>query len=446
MRKLPLLQKNAILSIEVGRNSITSVLAYSHYDINRNYLLTDKSFIDPDSDPLGTAEFWNDYFQSLSTKFNWVILNQAPKEYFLGRIKPFEDEGQGVNGIEICVTPSIKKQKGVFVALHNFLPGAEIISSDPQFINSLLVGLAEKLGYKELMMLDLNLMRFDLWWVYNSPKAEEWESVHSKIDWDKKLPLVDTVRDSRLKAFSTVDLENQQIYNRWANFILRPPLNTKDSALQDLLRSYVTVQLLTIHNNSQSALNNFSTKQGSSGLILKGDILNILPYKELIVSVLDGLQIRGSFDLFVDYNNTFTLLGKQYSEGINATRFIVTKSLLYEAKDKVYIFEVPGRDGDRNAVFIGEATSVGAKSRDLSVVSGEFLIKDFSAFGSEKFILEGKFAKGGYVEGLDKGIGLISGNELDKVSRIIFDARHKPVTYGPDYRNNLRKFSRWFVE
>ncbi|MCA9374875.1 hypothetical protein KC622_00935 [Candidatus Dojkabacteria bacterium] len=447
MRKLPLLEKNAILSIEVSRNSISSVLAYSHYEINRNYLLTDKSVIDSEADPVGESEFWSNYFNALSKKFNWDFLNQSPKDYFLGKIMAFEDEGQGLGAIQIQISPSIKKEKEIFVALHNFLPGADLSASGITEDNTQLANLAEKLGYDELIMLDMNLMRFDLSWVYNSKKDKSWQEFHSKIDWDKKLPLIDAIRDSRLKAFSTMDLENPQIYNKWANFILKPVMKTNDAVIQDLLRSYVTVQLLTIHNNAQNRLNNFAIKRKKSGLILKGDVLGLLQYKQLVLSVLDGLQIRGAFDLLVDYNNVFTLLGRQYSEGINATKFIVTKSVVFDSKDRVYVFEVPGRHEEKKAVFLGSASSVNSKSRDISAVSGEFVIKDLSGFASgESYVFEGSFAKGAYVEGFDKKIEFTSGNEQDSISKVILDTRHKPVTYGPDYRSNLRKFSRWFVE
>jgi len=92
--KQSFLAKNAYLSVYVTEHFIYSHLAYSHYEINRSYILRDVSPLLRNF-PIGEAyEYWSDFFSKLEERWNWQIFRKTdlPHHEIHRYIEDFKNE------------------------------------------------------------------------------------------------------------------------------------------------------------------------------------------------------------------------------------------------------------------------------------------------------------------------------------------------------------------
>lgn len=451
--KLPLLEKNAFLSVYLSKGFIYASLAYSHYDIGRKYVLSDITSIDLDKDPIGTREFWMEYFHSLEERFDWDILANSSSHYGLSRFKKFDDEGEGVAGIQFNISELITDRGAMVGALRECIPEIDIKIIDKNSFVDNIWEVASKTGYKDLIYIDMNLKRFDIYRLTASHREKSkmeskdfkrYELSSCKINWDNSEALIDSVKDVRLKAFSGFDLESNDGYNLWANYVLRPVLKPGGKMLADTIRAFCSVQLLSIYNRSTTTFKDFGTKGVSSLVIVAGDLVDAFREEYLIVSILDGLQLRGMFDIVIDKGLTTRTLGPKYSEGVNAADFIVSQDQVLKNGIRTFVPEIPGRGIERKVVFDGSLINEKDGIRPVYGLTPTIMRCSLNKI-AKKNTFEGRFVKGAYVEGLDEKIEFIS-EKNDLIDSVFIDCRFKPVIYGPDYRSNIHKLSSWFDE
>jgi len=447
----PLVDKNAYLGIHISRNRITANLAYSHYGAGRNYILTDTVRYDEERDDISDQQFWDEYFNTLEESFNWEIVQRTGNTYSLVNSVPFSDEGKGVSGVNFALNYTLPKKIKLLSILHTYLPTAKLTTTDAKFYLKILPPIMSKLEYDELLYLDADPEKFDLYRLdltRDKLGAVTPKLLQTKIHWDSKDHLIESINDKRLKAFASVDVENSQVVNMWANFLIRPTEKTEDPVLHDLLRSFLTVQSMTMFNNKKDVFAQFGQVGRRSLFVITGRLASLMPGRALVLGLLDGLQMRGSFDLLVDKDHRIELFGDEYSRGINAQDYIVPRSVLASSASKVFVIEVPGRKGEKRVAFTGEILSKG-KKRDVFALSPELVrmkLADNSEEISENIVLTGKFVKQAYVEGLSEEINVISDLEKLPIDSVFMDARYKPVVYGPDFRANISKLKQWMGE
>lgn len=468
MGRVSLLEKNAFLSIYANQYGLYATFGYSHYEIDRSYTLTDHTIIDWENEPIDEYEFWLEYLVKIGEKFEWEFLENSFSQYSMGKVREFTDEGEGVSAIRFMFDGNLEARSRAMNAINGFFPEIVVEVLDNKKVRDLLSKMAIRLGYKDAMLLDLNLHKFE---IYRSQVSEKtrtaslenvhdkpWTSEYSKISWDSKRALVEKLKDGRLKAFATVDPESEIIYNQWANLVTDPFAYTSNPFLLDLVRSYTTVQLLSMHNSNQKLLGKLGQGEKPTVLFIAGEIQNLLKSEQFYMSIIDGLQLRGSFDIvFCDAYQLYTF-GDELVQGVNAQYYIVTMSQVVKRAERLFSPEVPGKSEEKKPAFMASITTKGSGDRAVYALTSTITKIDMP---TEEYVLDGDFLKGAYIEGgslqglsdkekrgSNKGEGFIwhsKGLKLP-VDRVIVDARYKPIVYGPDYRVNRNKLSSWISE
>ncbi len=448
MKRLPILEKNAYLSIYISSNSISANLSYSHYDIGRNYILHDDTYFDPINDPVSEQSFWDEYFVELMKLFEWKLLELTKTKISLAQIIDFEDEGLGVSGIAFILHNALPNRIKILSVLHSYLPTAEILIQNENEIGKFAPELTQKLGYKSLLYINADFEKFDVINIdtigENGKSKEKISS--ARIYWDNKESLIQSIFDRKFNAFMSVDMNIEENINLWANFVTRSTLSSENYVLHDVLRAFLTVELSTILFNNPEISECNLTSEKDRLVVVEGSLTKLLDKNEIIIALLDGLQMKGPFDLFIDKNSQFISYGKKFTDGINSRDYIVPVSAVLGNLNFVSVIENPSKKSNE-AVFSGEFVSKESERKDVYLLSSEF--REFK-FANEKSksIFSGKCLKGGYIYGLEKNkeIILVSDPENIQYESLFFDARMRPVIYGPDYRKNKDKLKMWTNE
>lgn len=452
MTQVSLQDKNAYLSVYISHSQIHSVLAYSHNEIDRQYLLEDRTAIDYQRDDLSSVLFWEELFSGLTQQFGWEFLSGLGNGASFREVIPFEDEGSGVVRMKVLLWNNTPNVTEVLQSIRAISPQIEIEMLDGKKFGSKSQNVGAKIGYLDVISLELDPTRFSVARTYKSGnkknfkniKASDWESHEAKISWDNKYALIDSVRSSKFKAFLGDDKPFNVLVNTWANFILTPTVERSNESLKDLVRSYITVQLFSIYNDNKEMFAGYGVSGKKSCVIVSGLLASVLDENELLIGILDGLQMRGNFDLYVDKGSHLLTLGDQYSLGVNADKYIVQEGLMDYVGAKVYIPEVPGKEGEVKMVFDGELIRSDQSREPIHTVTPH--LSYFELDSSLKNILSGKFVKGSYVEGLNEDIELIAGKDGDNVDRVYIDSRFKPSIYGPTASDNRSKIKAWLAK
>lgn len=447
MSQLPLLEKNAYLAIQLTHNSICANLSYSHYDIGRHYVLTDETFFDPLYDDITEQRFWDEYFAELTKVFDWKLVISTNTKASMAQIARFRDEGDGIAGISFIVHDKLPNRVKILSVLHTYIPTAEIVIQSETEVQKYLPDLAHKLGYKNLIHINADMEKFDVTNVdLVTDKGKTTKRVTTaKIHWDNRQSLIESIRDKRIGAFSTIDLTSDQNMNLWANYVNRSVPVTDNSGIHDMLRSFLTVQLTTILKNQPqiTLTNNEGPKERL--VVIEGLLARVLDDKEIVISILDGFQMKGGFDLLIDENAQFMSFGKKFTEGINSSDYITPISSVLGELRYVAVVEVGGRSSGK-AVMMGEIIGRGDQMTDVYVLSSEFreyLLGDINS----RNVFTGRGLKGAYVYGNGKKeLIVVSDPEERQYKSVFIDARERPVIYGPDHRKNKDKLRVWTNE
>jgi len=459
VKKLSLLDKNAYLSIYVSENLITANLAYSHYDIQRSYVLSDTTQHEYFNGELTSTYFWEKYFDGLQETWKWKILVDRSENGSFRQILDFIDEGSGIAKVKIQVWNHLKNFSKIVEAIRSLSPQIMVEAVDQKRIGHKIAAATDKLGYDEVLHLDLNptsfrynkIIKTSLKSNLKNIRIPTWDITAAKINWDNRFSLIDSVRNSRFRAFMSI--EDRGAYkNHWANYILKPSLGVLGGSLLDVLRSYITVQLFSSFNDHTDMFKGFGTdKNVKSLIVVSGLIQRNLSHKQMLLTILDGLQMRGRFDVIWDVDEKFITLGDQYAQGINATDYIVTSSQLKFIPHRVYCPEIPGKGTDNKVVF--DAQNINTQTGETSESSDSTLqpiyalsnqLMEYEVPNSGKSFITGSFIKGAYVEGCDEEITLSSDASEDiHYEKIFVDARFKPIIYGPTTKVNKKNLNKW---
>lgn len=443
--------KNAYLTLYVSDSSISATLLYSHQEIKRDYVIDSKVLIDQDRDDLTSVYFWDQYFEGLENSLDWDFLTGLGEGSSFRQVIPFEDEGRGVTKIRLKIWNHLKEIKDVLTSLRAVSPQIDIEIVDQIKNVSHIPELGDKLGYEDILYLELDPYKFRFYRIsHRSEKAkasegkgEVWETKTAKVAWDSKYSLIDSARSSKFKAFVGIDQNYEKLVNIWANYLLHPTISAPNEFLSDMLRAYLTVQLFSAFNDKQELFKGFGQNGKNSLIIVSGQLGQILTERTLLISILDGLQMRGWFDLFIDQNGHALMFGEQFARGINADTYLVSDEQLGFDATRVYVPEVPGRGDEARLVFDGEVIVSNQTRRPISTITPQ--LASFELDPGYKNIFGGRFVKGAYVEGLPESFELIAGEGGVPVSKVYIDARFKPVVYGPTAKENSQKLKSWLV-
>lgn len=478
MSKLPLQEKNAFLKVLVTTHGIYSHLAYSHYDIGRFYVINDFTELAV----FGSEDdsFWKEYFFALEKTLGWELLTQ---ENEITQRREFREEGNGVSGIVVIFDWNVPDKDRYLSTLREFCHDIQIKLMGESEYSSLYNSLARKFNYHDILVADINFDGISVSRFKKVPDTERsllidtvsseasdgvgnadrslgdtsFSKVVSKFGGYKyetifrERPeaelLLDLLKNQKLTALLTEEVSGDKVRNAWINFVLSNRSYTEEPVVKDIMRAYFTLQLLSLSNINTEFFQKFGVQKYSeppvltgTALILTGNATELLSRQDILVSVLDGLQLKGSFDLFFDSKKLIVTFGSNAVLGINASEMIVPKEVVFEEILKIVVPEVPKDKQPRKVVFRGSITNANTGNTSVFGLAPQMVYLDVP---NGKSIIELEFDKGAYVKDTGSSANIISDPSAINYNGIVIDCRYKPTVYGPDAKTNKVRMSEW---
>jgi hypothetical protein len=439
MEELPIFKKNAYLDVIVKDNCIFANLAYTDLKAQRTFVLSDETDLSPLKfrldDIVFTRNFWSEYFNSLEKVFDWDIVDRVWKDIF--KIKEFEDEGVGVSGIRVVVDDNQPFFKNIYLSVKEFSRDISLKMLDDKYMENLLVGFLDRLGYEDIVWLDLDISHFS---IYRARKDVTKDFVSAKIDWSNEIGVIDFVKSSRLQAFLSVDSSSQELSDKWANFVAHNHRYVSDPVINDVLRAFTTLQLLSIKESHSEKINMFGRKK--SALFLSGSIPKLLSKKGLFFSLIDGLELDGIVDVCVDQPNKVLSYGKSLLERETSKDIVVIKKDILPFASKLIIPEVPQKSRNK-PIFNAKLLSQEFETQEIYGLSPNLQVINLPT-EYDKVVVEGSLTNGAiFPHFTSNDIEFLSSKGDITFSDIVIDARERPIVYGPSVYKNRIKLKTW---
>lgn len=443
MNRIPLLAKNAYLKLFYTQQGIYAKLAYSHYDIARGYFLDDFTNLQNYNGKLD-LEFWKNYFKQLERHFDWNLFEITDD---IVQLHKFSDEGDGVHGVKLFYES--KSLPGLdFLA--NSILNLEYEEFSENKIEMALNSFGKKFGYDDLLWLDVNFAKITLHRLRIENSTERntlFKSIKSKSF--SKNEIISVIKDSKLTAFMSESINVPVFKNAWANHVTKGYLSSDNTQINDIYRAYITIQLLSLITQNQGFLKNFGVGQYdnelynfSSTIIVTGNMVENMKERDLFLSILDGLQLEGVFDIYFDSNRNYQMYGDSYMFGINANDIILSKKDVIPYSTRVIIPEVSNAKTNRQVVMSGTMSDPNQGGIAVYALTPE--ITPLNVNIKNKMYYDLRFVRGSYLKGIGEKLEFIVDPEKHLVEKVYIDCRPKPVIYGPDSKNNKNKISQWF--
>jgi hypothetical protein len=450
MDKLPLLEKNAYLTVVVKDNAIWSHLAYVDYAHEIQYVLTDYTDISHLKrrldDYIFMEEFWKEYFLTLQKNLDWEMFKSLDTD--LNRIIEFKDENYGLNGIKVLVDDNQDFLTNIFHSISQYSHDITIRVMDTPYIRKIIGKLSEKLNYENLIYIDLDIDSFQIYRVSRngrktstSPLPKQYEYSEMSQQWGNEVGIIDAIRNRKLRAFLASDLDSSQIQNNWANLILHPVDVLVDPNILDTLRSFTTVQLLSLVNDNKQKLSGID--DNNSLIIVGGKIPRLLGKKTTLLTLIDGLELYGNFDVVWDNEAKILAYGISTSEGVESSDIVIGKNEIISSITKVIIPELKSQKAKDKVIFSGLISSQDFEQEKIVVLGDTFELIHIPN-KINKVVFEGKFEKNVYVPSLENNlIDFVSSPMGDRYENLLIDSRLRPIVYGADSYKNKLKINKW---
>lgn len=452
MSKLPILDKNAYLTIVVKDNAIWAHLAYVDYNLDVQYILSDYTDISHLNkrldDNIFLGSFWSEYFRLLEKSFGWKLVENIGER--LNRVVDFKDENYGVVGIKVLVDDNQQFLANIFHSLSHFSHDIAVRVTDTPHIRKLIGKLSEKLGYEELIYIDLDINSFQ---IYRAQKGDQptldnrlpiqYKYTEVVQQWSNDIGLIDSIRDRRLRAFMSADINNSQLENIWANLILHPVDVLLDKNLSDILRSFTTVQLLSLLTDNRPKLEGIGSNKLKSLVVIGGKIPRLLGKKTTLLSIIDGLELFGSFDVIWDNDCRLLAYGMSTAMGSEATDIVIGRNDIISGITKVVIPELKSKKAINKVIFSGVCRSQDYDPQTIIVLGDNFELINIEN-KVNKVIFEGKFEHNVYIPFLkEEKLEFISAPLGTRYDNLLIDSRLRPIVYGMDSYSNKLKINKW---
>jgi len=448
MPKLSILEKNAYINILIKDNAIWAYLAYMDYNANREYILSDytdlnalKFLLD---DNIFSKDFWLDFFNNLEAVFNWNIVDKDSSSIFTFR--RFAEEGDGISGVRVQIDDNQDFFQEIFESVRNFSNDVSLRVIDDKYMASLMEGLAKRLDIDDLVLVDMDIFDFSIFRVkteYERGKPTGKTSfTKSKLSWSDEISLIDSVKDNRFKAFLASDISSRNLTNTWANFVIDKPLVVKDESLIDIIRSYSTIQNFSIYKDNKDKIDTFGKEYTKNALIVTGNIPRILGKSKTLLTVIDGLELTGSFDCYFDTDLKTIAFGKSLINATESTDIILTRGSILPKYTKVVIPNIKNKANNK-VLLSGKIQSLDIDPTDFYILSAQYTFLKLPKH-KEKLLISANFREGikTFILG-EQSLEYISVPGISEIENILFDFRNRPIIYGPDAYSNKNKLKAW---
>lgn len=441
MEGLPILQKNAYLAILVKDNGLYANLAYTDYSNETVYMLHDFTDLYPLKrkldDHIFNLKFWEEYFNALEKEWDWDIIERSGKEFF--KFLQFQEEFSGVSGVKFIIDDNQKFFRNIYDSIKEFSNDMAIRVADDTYTKDLLGLVSKKLGYDDLLLVDLDLPEFSVY------RYKEGSLSKGMISWDNEISLIDSLKNSKMQALMSTDISSGDLINKYANFVLRPHRKINDPFLEDILRSFTTIQNLTIYNENKKKFFGLGWQAENTAVFVTGRLAELMPLENILISLIDGFELLGSFDLFVDKKGQLFSYGMSMSLGNESSDVILGRHEVLPLAVKVLIPELHPKKSKNKVVFQGNISSLGFDREEFFSINPEISIFNIPET-EEKAVFEGKFVNNAKTVDNKEKISFVSSRASTLYDRIVVDSRIKPVVYGPNSYANRDKLKSWFDE
>ena len=438
---LPVLKKNSYLTLLIKDNYIYANLAYTDLSAQRTYVLSDVTDLSPLKfrldDVVFNKNFWFEYFNSLEKIFDWDIVDRDWGDNF--KIKEFEREEVGVTGIKVIVDDNQPFFKKIYLSLKEFSKDIVLRILDDKYMEVLVKGLVDRLEYDDIIWLDLDFSHFSIY-RGKKEKDENIKFLSSKIDWSNEIGLIDFVKSSKLNAFLSIDSSSEDISNRWANCIAHGYEYVADSMLSDVIRAFTTLQILSTKQSNKVKFDELGKL--NTAIFISGKIPMLLEIRELLLSIIDGLELDGVFDLFIDKESKVLAYGRRMIEKQESENIVVLKGDILPKALKLLIPEVPSKSRNK-IVFSGKIYSQLLEPQEIYSLGSTLEIFKLPS-RDEKLLIEGELKNGTVFSHLTfKQLQYVSSKKVLEYEYLIVDARSRPIVYGPSPHENRVKLRVW---
>ena len=436
--------RNAYLTISAIGDRFVSQLFYVEYDTGRRYVLEDQVYLNPANHELTDEKFWEEYFDVLQDKHDWAMLDELGNYPGIKSILPFEAEFHGLSGIELVFSENFADRHKAISLVRKMYPEISVRVINSESLTDSLVRLINKLDYDSITYVGAQIDSYQLICVRSiadkKGRGKDWKGIgigskdyayiDKSIKWDTRSSIASSYRDKRVKAFTTFDSNDSVVTNQWANYVHGLTTQPFSDELKDLIRSFVTVQILSLKNSVKEKLYDTSEK---NLVIFSSPLNDVMSRAHSYLCIVDGLQLRGCVDIMFDSSLTIPRNSKVFNQAIASAKFIMPRESFIKGLSRCLIMEVPGKKGSPQSTFHGSLISGLHGQKDVYMLSDELVSVGLRA--GDKGHFTGSFVKDAYVDGMEGSID-IPLPEDSLYDSIIVDSRFKPVIYGPDFRAN----------
>jgi hypothetical protein len=178
-------------------------------------------------------------------------------------------------------------------------------------------------------------------------------------------------------------------------------------------------------------------------MMIGGKIPRLLGKKTTLLSLIDGLELYGHFDVAWDNECLALAYAISASEGSQSQDIVIGSNEIMSGLTKVIIPELKSRKGKNKVIFSGSINSQDYTKEKVVILGDTFEIIDIRN-KINKVVFEGKFEKNVYIPFLkNQTIEFISSPKGLKYENILIDSRLRPVVYGTDSYTNKLKINKW---
>ncbi|MBN1618775.1 hypothetical protein JW887_05555 [Candidatus Dojkabacteria bacterium] len=396
------------------------------------------------------TDFSLSLLDSLCAKFlkNWVrevdwkFINEDNS-----LIRPMQEDGLGVTEAFLLVCPKFY-QKDFY---SNVLGVRSVLYNDSSKSKEI-IRIRELLEVDDLVVVDLGWDDIDVFHLGNNTNAQDSvvdsiKEYHSKFvsDIDNLLPLISNTL--------SVNINSQELDNFLHNVMKDPVLNCSSVDVKDIFRSLLTLKLIKIKDSEFNKLGRDGLR---AALLITGDLTKILSNELIFLSVIDGLQLRGNFDVIFDNDENF-INGSVVLNPELKKDFICSIKRLFNPSIK-YLTCEGGNDSNIGSVcFKGhinfkEDNNISYKELtllpdDKRTPSMEPILGVFGDFYTMN-IHEAEYVKfrpqnGAFFPSLNGSNSEFSLSFKNPCDKLVIDCRESPIVYGPGIMQNRSRLSRW---
>ena len=440
---LPNLEQNAYLVIYLKDTFIKANLIYHDFNISRHYVLEDITE-GITKDDIYNPKFWGEYLAQLETLWSWQLFEKG-----FHHITKFTGEGNGLNGGEIVVDERFWDLSKVVEHVRTFTLAIPIVPMSNNSVKDFMSSFQRKYNYEDVMLLDLNFFSI---WAYRLAKAEQGMKLikpHDQLDyfsgkvvWNDKGRFIKHVLSPKLKAFLSEEINSEKLADLVANYTLDYTLASVRNSMKDILRAILTIEILTMRNDNQGKFNNFGLNSKKNALILTGGLLSNLKLRPLLISILDGFEILGDIDIFINTSDDLIPLGNTYINGNIKSKYIISLDDVFKKIVKVIAPNIGKNSKERKVIFDANLNAENGENQKLFAFAQE--ISEITLPKDTRYILSAKFLNANLYD--EEKYEVSKSTTPWSYDKVIVDGRSKPIVYGPEPKNNKLKMSAWINE